>query len=436
MDDESRITVGVGVNLDNGAFVVKAEYIPSKVADLLLSVLSYAREKGPTGFRQNSKLVKRDSLYPRWDTNLVLGPNEQGAFDEALAWYKNRVLTHGDNTKERNPGLMERADSFIRWALPYVLHSIALPVLNASLIDASGERELSLSTLVTGIKRTLDEEFDGLCETPPSPVLTFDFTIQDDYGGELRCAYNYVPMITQLIQETKTDVSLEFEQSVVSAIDENALTGNAAEQLRARLYTLHARIIQTYALIAPRLFMDGLADKLKAALTERITETAYEVGRELKGQLFKDEKGHSVSINRDLSTRLQNALNYAEKRTKVRLQAPGPGGSDADYDLNQLKRFYYECLPKWQDAKRIYKDNRQRNWQAIVKGEHSDLPDQLIKRLSDPPNLPESELAILAVKGGISKASDIALEHAARLCGVPAYHYTLAHLERIKRKQA
>jgi hypothetical protein len=64
----------------------------------------------------------------------------------------------------------------------------------------------------------------------------------------------------------------------------------------------------------------------------------------------------------------------------------------------------------------------------MVKVQHADLPDDLINRLPDVPNLSDDLLAKLEGKGGTSKPSDIALEHAARLCGCPSYEYTIGWL--------
>lgn len=102
----------------------------------------------------------------------------------------------------------------------------------------------------------------------------------------------------------------------------------------------------------------------------------------------------------------------------------------ARYDLSELLNHYTTVLPLWQDAKDIYKDNRNRNWQKIINTVHPYLPDDLIARLSgNPADISDEIKAKLAEKGGSSEPSDIAVEHAARLCGAPDYGYALSTLE-------
>jgi hypothetical protein len=107
------------------------------------------------------------------------------------------------------------------------------------------------------------------------------------------------------------------------------------------------------------------------------------------------------------------------------------GGSKTDYDLTSLGSHYEKMLPVWKDAKAIWKKNRERNWQAFIQSEYRDLqlPVDLIARLSgSPSHLSDDIKTKLSEKGGSASPSDIALEHAARLCGVSDYHYTLRHL--------
>jgi hypothetical protein len=105
-------------------------------------------------------------------------------------------------------------------------------------------------------------------------------------------------------------------------------------------------------------------------------------------------------------------------------------------NVDNLLTEYNTVLPLWQDAKSIFKGNAARNWRAFIKAEHPYLPDDLVLRLSNnPDDLTEDVKCKLAEKGGTSEPSDIALEHAARLCGAPDYCYALSTLESYKAKQ-
>lgn len=97
---------------------------------------------------------------------------------------------------------------------------------------------------------------------------------------------------------------------------------------------------------------------------------------------------------------------------------------------------YESVLPVWKDAKLIYKQNSKRPaWRELIRAAHPDVEfdDDLLARLSGRlADLPEDIQEKLAEKGGDSKPSSIALEHAARLCGAQPYRYSLRHLYNIK----
>lgn len=117
---------------------------------------------------------------------------------------------------------------------------------------------------------------------------------------------------------------------------------------------------------------------------------------------------------------------------------PKPGGSSARHDLRNLLEYYQVTLPTVQGAKDRYKKNADSpKWMQIVSVDYPEMQQELIARLSGrEKDLTKEHSQLLGEKGGTSKPSDIALEWAARLCGVPRYHYALSHLQREKGKQA
>lgn len=82
-------------------------------------------------------------------------------------------------------------------------------------------------------------------------------------------------------------------------------------------------------------------------------------------------------------------------------------------------------------------ENSKTDWIERIRGEFPDLDDELIARLSgDPKDLADDHLALLAEKGGDSTPSEIALEQAARWCGIARYTYTKrALLKRLETKK-
>jgi hypothetical protein len=89
-------------------------------------------------------------------------------------------------------------------------------------------------------------------------------------------------------------------------------------------------------------------------------------------------------------------------RIKERLHLPKRGGSKPQFDSSKLSEHYEQVYTRWKDAKLVFRQNRQRPWRRMVQAAHPDLPEELIERL---PHFGPSHLAI---------------EHAARLCGLPA----------------
>jgi hypothetical protein len=112
------------------------------------------------------------------------------------------------------------------------------------------------------------------------------------------------------------------------------------------------------------------------------------------------------------------------------LPVRGHGGSEPAYDLTELRRHYDKVYPEWKKAKKLYRKLRtDRNWRDQVLLDHPTFPKDLIARLEPNPRLSGAVNAALAKKGGSSAESEIALEHAARLCGVPPYEYSIRWLK-------
>lgn len=107
-------------------------------------------------------------------------------------------------------------------------------------------------------------------------------------------------------------------------------------------------------------------------------------------------------------------------------------------DFTELAEHYDRLLLVWKDAKVIYKQNSGRSmWRDLIRAAHPEIEfdDDLIARVSGKLNdLPPEVQEKLSEKGGDSRPSSIALEHAARLCRAAPYQYSLRHLYNIKRE--
>jgi len=113
--------------------------------------------------------------------------------------------------------------------------------------------------------------------------------------------------------------------------------------------------------------------------------------------------------------------------------------------MNLPFHYYVDCLPAWRDAKIIYSQNKQRPaWRKMIEAVHPKLPRDLVEWLGFKETLgaeafPELPIAAskrlskkLAEGYSLRNASEIALEHAARLCGYPEYEYSVSHLKTSK----
>ena len=128
-------------------------------------------------------------------------------------------------------------------------------------------------------------------------------------------------------------------------------------------------------------------------------------------------------------------------------------GVKPDYNLAELPDHYHNLREIWtsakRDAQKAQKNHLLRaNWRKRIQASYSyDLPDDLIEWLNE--NEQEKRAILEAridlkflpqkLKKGLElcKPSEIALEHSARLCGVPPYYYSLTWLfEVLREKQA
>jgi hypothetical protein len=126
----------------------------------------------------------------------------------------------------------------------------------------------------------------------------------------------------------------------------------------------------------------------------------------------------------------------AEVIRQLGLKEDARGGSEAEYDLSQLSEHFGHVYLAVKDAKKIFRSNRtDKRWREFVSAAHPALYPDLIERLNPNAALSDELLAKLAEKGGTSAPADLALEYAARLCGVPAYYYTIRHLKNVLSQQ-
>lgn len=104
---------------------------------------------------------------------------------------------------------------------------------------------------------------------------------------------------------------------------------------------------------------------------------------------------------------LEEFLDKRKQKVKKRILAEFYGYESAKKPMTHLIDFFYkDFLVTWEKAKDCYKKNKNfKNWEKMVAISFEHLPEDLIQRLGDPDSY-------------VAMPSSIALEHAARICGV------------------
>ncbi|MCI0485018.1 MAG: hypothetical protein L0229_00180 [Blastocatellia bacterium] len=168
--------------------------------------------------------------------------------------------------------------------------------------------------------------------------------------------------------------------------------------------------VKTAAIQAEGYFRSHVAERLFQAMKQLLLEAALSA------------RDGEVSV--DKARKLARFTEPPKPCFPVR----GRGGRKAAVDLSDLPKHYEVTYKSVKRAKRIRKDNEDLDWKAIVKNELPNMDQDLIDRIDEQSELPESLKTALSDKGGTSACSDIALEWAARLCCATPYQYTLGYL--------
>lgn len=175
----------------------------------------------------------------------------------------------------------------------------------------------------------------------------------------------------------------------------------------------------------------GMSEAMHGFINEIVVQTIWEVPGALKTQL-KREQLYKLAVSDEENARRQ--------RMKF-----GPGGSESEYNLRWFPAHYSNAYAELSEGAKIYKElqasrdkGKRERWRASIKEKFPDLEDELIARLSRRSlDLTDEHNALLVKKGGDSTPSNIALEQAARWCGIGRYRYTKrALLKRLEPKKS
>jgi hypothetical protein len=166
-------------------------------------------------------------------------------------------------------------------------------------------------------------------------------------------------------------------------------------------------------LLTQRILLEIVNDSLVKALERSEIEAQKKALRDLSNDDF--------SINSDkLKEWMEEVARGARLESRRRMGARMRGGSEPQHDLTNLGEHHSQLYPLWKKAKRLYSQTKGHPKQSeILKAVHPKLPGDLIDEL---------------IHQGSRGPSALALEHAARLCGVPPNSYSTEWLyRRLKR---
>ena len=258
-------------------------------------------------------------------------------------------------------------------------------------------------------------------ETLKAAVKTIEFPSQSlttgSFGGTLSWTYHIGEGLVRLAE------MLWYRHApTANCIEAYAKEKNLPEdEIVDELCRYRAQLLKLHFIHAWRLLDRQISEKIDEALDSLAEEVLAQTFCELGSQEFPLDRGQLYKL----------AVSTEELQKKKRMNA-GPGGSESPYNLRWFAQYYAQAYRELSDGAEIYKQAQaaknkedRAGWKERIKKEHPDLDEELIARLSgNPRDLKEEHLALLAEKGGNSTPSDIALEQAARRCGIQPYLYT------------
>lgn len=276
---------------------------------------------------------------------------------------------------------------------------------------------------------------------PDSTCLSYKLEAEawDDEDDEYSQCWDAV--LTLPVGDTEQMYYLKCENVFEKILANNsAIDGNGNKRSLNEIIPtdIRARLFEAYIKDVMDIFFYRLKEKLETSIIENSHETYFLASVILRAKLagVTEDAGAQVTYGmEEILEEMKHLLvtSAAARRRSLR--------GDIDTCLGEanfvkIGMHYKKVLSVWQDAKLIYKQNCKRaNWRDLVRAAHPNVEfdDDLLSRLSGKLNdLPEEVQAKLSEKGGDSKPSSIALEHAARLCGSEPYQYSLRHLYNIK----
>jgi hypothetical protein len=200
-------------------------------------------------------------------------------------------------------------------------------------------------------------------------------------------------------------------------LEYGVMYGLSEKDARNELADVYVERLRNYIPYGIKLYFDQIQSK--------INEAIYELLLEVIAQVNLDARQHGVYtvVAPEVSFKEILAIGERPKRKRLNILQGGKRTSKHHWSDELYELFlnnWTHVKPIWKHAKHIYKQRfKEKEWIRIVKASCPDfsLPDELVRKLSDPDNY-------------IASPANIALEHAARLSGCENNLYSSKHLKR------
>jgi hypothetical protein len=297
----------------------------------------------------------------------------------------------------------------------------------------NGSTERSEKLLKKVVDRLQSEEARSLQVDMEGGVPTFTYFYEDDPGivrVDLFPEEKLIPWATEESRRILDRVFLAYN----SQVEKEGSGGRKLEGLSDddEENEHHDQVVVVLACA----FVQTMQGKLQMALGELMQEVSFLVEGLCRSSLSQvAELNGKLTKMPDIKEEVEKFAKDLVAERKAFLKGSLSQFSPKRVWRENLRETYRRLLPLWQDAKNFYEQNSHRPaWKLLVKGAITDevLPDDLIGRLSGKLNDVPSEMqAKWSEKGGQDKPSDLALEHAARLCGKAPYELTIRRLYQV-----
>jgi len=220
------------------------------------------------------------------------------------------------------------------------------------------------------------------------------------------------------------------------------LEGERAAKLESEAPELLARAVMLSFFEA---FSINMSVSLKTAPEDAAMLTTQRMTRDLVQTALKDaDTLQSIKVGgvdeRWAAANARAAKNRAEAFEAALKQL------SHEPQLDRIADYYAELYPVWRDALKIFQNNAEADWRGMVRLKYQDakiaehdlrFDDDLFARLSGEENeLPQEVQDRISAQGGDHTPGNIAIEHAARMCGAFRYQFHVTKLLRERREQS